>query len=126
MFFIGIFGVDNKERVINESQNIYCKGCNKYELGKVIKKYSFFHFFFIPLFKWNEQYYVIYNECNHIYGISKEKGKRIEGGEKIEINYWDLKDLDGYSYNGGNICINWGRKIEEGFVFCPYCGEKLK
>lgn len=130
MFFVGIFGIDNKEKIVKEIQKLYCRECNGYGLGKVIKRYDFFHFFFIPIFKWNEKYYVIYNNCNHVYSISKEKGKSIEQGEEVEINYWDLKDLGVYDYdingNKNNKCLNCGREIEAGYTYCPYCGQKLR
>ncbi len=130
MFFIGIFGIENKEKIIRNISKLYCKGCNDYVLGRVIKKYDFFHFFFIPLFKWNEKYYVMYDNCNHIYSISREKGKSIESDKEVEISYWDLKDLEGYNYEEGigfrNRCMNCGREVEIIYIYCPYCGQKLK
>ena len=130
MLFIGVFGIENKEKIIKETQRIYCKGCNDYIEGKIIKVYSFFHFFFIPLFKWNEKYYVIYNNCNHVYSISKEKGKSIEHDESYEISYWDLKDFQGANYENNNAinnkCFRCGRELERDYIYCPYCGEKIR
>ena len=130
MFFIGVFGIENKEKIIKETQKIYCKECNEYVEGKIIKVYSFFHFFFIPLFKWNEKYYVIYNNCNHIYSISKEKGKNVEHDDNYEISYWDLKDFEGCNYesNSGinNKCFRCGRELERNYIYCPYCGQKIR
>ena len=104
MFFIGVFGIDNKEKEIKILNNFCCKNCNESSEAKLIKTYSFFHFFFLPLFKWNEKYYVICNGCNSIFNIDKEKGKAIERGEKLEISYWDLKEVNNsyensFSYN---------------------------
>ena len=70
MFFIGVFGIDNKEKEIKILNNFCCKNCNESSEAKLIKTYSFFHFFFLPLFKWNEKYYVICNGCNSIFNIS--------------------------------------------------------
>ena len=86
--------VDNKEKEIKILNNFCCKNCNESSEAKLIKTYSFFHFFFLPLFKWNEKYYVICNGCNSIFNIDKEKGKAIERGEKSEISYWDLKEVN--------------------------------
>ena len=97
MFFIGVFGIDNKEKEIKILNNFCCKNCNESSEAKLIKTYSFFHFFFLPLFKWNEKYYVICNGCNSIFNIDKEKGKAIERGEKSEISYWDLKEVNNSS-----------------------------
>lgn len=130
MFFIGVFGIDSKEKVIRESKRLYCKSCNDYLVGRVVKRYNFFHFFFIPLIKWSEKYYVMYDNCNHIYGISREKGESIELDENIEITYWDLKEIDqSNNYDNRNfrsICNNCGEEVDSIYTYCPYCGQKLK
>ena len=128
MFFIGVFGIDNKEKEIKILNNFCCKNCNESSEAKLIKTYSFFSFlFFLPLFKWNEKYYVICNGCNSIFNIDKEKGKAIERGEKSEISYWDLKEVNN-SYENYYIrkCPKCNRELENDFEYCPYCGEKLK
>ena len=94
MFFIGIFGIDNKFKEIKVLNSFSCKNCNISNGASLVKYYTFFHFFFIPIFKWNEEYYVICNGCNSSFSIPKEKGKAIERGEDIEISYWDLKEVN--------------------------------
>lgn len=128
MFFIGIFGIDSKEKEIKIINSLCCKKCNISNSAKLIKTFTFFHFFFIPLFKWNESYYVICKGCNSIYSISKEKGKAIERGENIEITYWDLNGVNNNSrsYYSINRCPKCNREIDRSFEYCPYCGEKLK
>lgn len=128
MFFIGIFGVDNKEKEIKILNNIVCKNCNISNGGKLIKTFTYFHFSFIPIFKWNEKYYVICSGCNSIFSISNEKGKAIEKGENIEITYWDLNEVnDNYSnYYAIQRCPKCNREVDRTFEYCPYCGEKIK
>ena len=128
MFFIGIFGIDNKIKEIKNLTNFSCKNCNISNGARLIKSYTFFHFFFIPLFKWNEDYFVICNGCNTSFSISKEKGRAIERGEDIEITYWDLKEVNN---NYGSYYIvrrspRCSREVENTFEYCPYCGEKIK
>lgn len=128
MFFIGIFGIENKEKEIKIINNFTCKGCNRLTMGRVIKQYEFFHFFFIPIFKWNEKYYVKCESCNKIFSISKEKGKMIERGENIELTYWDLNEVNnayGYDYNINNVCKNCGKVIDSKYKYCPYCGHEI-
>lgn len=129
MFFIGIFGIENKDKEIEVLNNLSCKICNKTFSGRLIKNFNFFHFFFIPLFKWNEKYYVVCDQCRSIFSISKEKGKAIENGEQVKITYWDLQEVSngnhGYNYNKETICSNCGRKVDPSFQFCPYCGTKI-
>ncbi len=121
MFFIGIFGIESKEKTIGEINDFSCRNC-RHNHAEIIKSYHFFHFFFIPVFKWKEEYYCICHQCKSIYGIPKEKGKAFERGE-AEISYWDLKaiQINSLPY----ICPSCGRNIEEKFDYCPYCGEML-
>lgn len=129
MFFIGVFGIENKNKEIKVLDNLSCKKCNSIVTGKLIKSFDFFHFFFIPLFKWNEKYYVLCDCCNTLYTINKEKGKAIERGENINITYWDLQEIDNGYYNNvnfqGHVCKNCGNKVEPNFKYCPYCGTQI-
>jgi len=124
MFFIGIFGIENKYKEIKLLNDLSCVRCNKVVNAKLIKKFDFFHFFFIPIFKWNIEYYVKCENCKAIFTISKEKGKAIENGEQIEITYWDLKETGDY-INCNHKCLNCGREVEKAYSYCPYCGEKM-
>lgn len=127
MFFIGIFGIENKEKEIKIINNFTCKNCNRLTIGRVIKHYEFFHFFFIPIFKWNEKYYVECGSCKQIFSISKEKGKMIERGENIELTYWDSNEINNtYGYNINNICNNCGKVVDSKYRYCPYCGHEIK
>lgn len=131
MFFIGIFGIENKDKEVKDLNNLTCKKCNSTIKGKLIKNFDFFHFFFIPIFKWNEKYYVLCNRCKCLYSIPKEKGKAIEKGEEVNITYWDLQEV--YSDNNINfnnsydmkICPNCGEQVKRDFKYCPYCGKEV-
>lgn len=128
MFFIGVFGIEDKEVEIMTLNNFTCKSCNTQANGKLYKRYSFFHFFFIPLFKWNIKYYVVCSSCNSVYSIPKEKGKAIEDGENVEITYWDLNEVNSsyYGYTSFNKCSSCGREVDKSFDYCPYCGNRIK
>ncbi|MCE5221479.1 MAG: zinc ribbon domain-containing protein [Clostridium sp.] len=129
MFFIGVLGIENKDKEIKILNNISCKKCNKTVSGKLIKNFDFFHFFFIPIFKWNEKYYVVCDQCKSVYIIPKDKGKTIEHGENVEISYWDLQEMHTDNYNNNyyeeNICANCRKKIDRKFKYCPHCGAKI-
>jgi len=124
MFFIGIFGIEHKEKRIKQVDSFLCRECNSEGTGQIIKSYDYFHFFFIPLFKWNERYYVICNACSTIYELSKEKGKCIEKGSVEGVTYWDIKDT--YKVNQRKTCPICMNEVENEFVYCPHCGNKLK
>jgi hypothetical protein len=132
MFFIGVFGIENKDKEIKELNNLTCKKCNSTVQGKLIINFDFFHFFFIPLFKWNERYYVVCNRCKCLYSIPKEKGKAVENGDEVDITYWDLQEV--YSDNDINFndnsydmkrCSSCGAQVKRDFKYCPYCGKEI-
>jgi len=129
MFFIGVFGIENKDKEIKSLNNISCKKCNMTVTGNLIKNFDFFHFFFIPIFKWNEKYYVVCDQCKSVYIIPKDKGKAIEHGENIEISYWDMQEAYTYGYSNNyydeNKCKNCGTKVDSKFKYCPHCGAKI-
>lgn len=109
MFFIGIFGIEDKRKEIRTIKNLPCKNCNSGGELTLFKQYSSFHFFFIPILKWNIRYYLICNSCNTAYEISKEKGMRAEQGEESAITYWDLNSMDTSHYGNyinGHRCQN--------------------
>lgn len=129
MFFIGVFGIENKDKEIKVLDNMNCKKCNTTVTGRLLKNFDFFHLFFIPIFKWNEKYYIVCDRCGALYSIEKEKGKSIERGQNINITYWDLQEVNHEFYNDKyyqeNICKNCGNKVDSSFKYCPHCGEKI-
>lgn len=124
MFFIGIFGVEHKQKLIKEINNLTCKNCLQNVTGKLVKQYDYFHFFFIPIFKWHEEYYLICENCSCVFKVSKEKGKSIEHDNDIEINYWDLKEEENTWRK--KICPGCGREVDSQYSYCPYCGNRIK
>lgn len=128
MFFIGIFGVEDKQKEIRTIGNLSCKNCDYSSDLTLFKQYTFFHFFFIPMFKWNIRYYLICNRCNTMYEISREKGIRVEQGDDAAITYWDLKSIDPLYYgdyvHNSCKCQNCGGEVESHFEYCPHCGKK--
>lgn len=129
MFFIGIFGIENKNKEIKILDNLNCKKCNKVFRGKLIKNFNYFHFFFIPLFRWNIKYYIICDGCGTNFSISVDKGKAIENNEPVNITYWDLDELESSNYRenyNSGICRNCGMEVDPSFQFCPHCGNRIK
>lgn len=129
MFFIGIFGVENKQKEVKELENIECSNCEVKTRGVLIKSYEFFHIFFIPIFRWNEKYFIMCKRCNSVYEISKEKGKAIENGDESEVKFSDLTLIQsGESYGRKamkHICSKCGKVLDGEYNYCPYCGEKI-
>ncbi|MCR1934300.1 zinc ribbon domain-containing protein [Clostridium tepidum] len=125
MFFFGIFGINTRQKEIEEFQNLICKKCGNLSRYTVIKTYNIFHFFFIPLIKWGEKYYLKSRCCNTIYVISKEDLDRIREGEDINNIYLKEIYMGNSNTNDIIICNECGKEVDSSFNFCPHCGQKL-
>lgn len=121
MFFI--MGISQSEKKLNFDQLVVCKCCSKYGHMEVFMTYTYFMFFFIPIFKWNKRYFVRMNCCNSVCEISTELGKSIEKGEVTSIDS-DILNF-GPKENSMRHCSFCGYTTNENFQFCPKCGKEL-
>lgn len=126
MFFIGIFGVENKEKEIKDINNVTCKNCGRMTVYKLVKSYNEFHFFFIPIIKWNTKYYVIARCCNSVYEIPAEKGRKIEDGISVPIYDGDMIPIYVYDNSKESHCPFCRKEVDKTFQFCPHCGGKIR
>ena len=137
MFFIGIFGIDSKSINLGNVRSFICKKCGIKVEGQVYKTYNCFHFFFIPLIKWNKQYYLKCSICGSLYKFSNCMGEKIEKGDiynlGVDIDEDDLIEVD-YNkeyykydnyYNMIKRCKFCGTELKQDFKYCPYCGKEL-
>lgn len=126
MFFIGVFGIEEKHKEIRSVQNMVCKDCERMTTYELIEAYNFFHFFFVPIFKWNYRYYLKCRSCTTVFQIPKELGEALKMGKNPPINNEDLnhvfKEENSISVTR---CNNCGREIECKFQYCPHCGHRL-
>jgi RNA polymerase subunit RPABC4/transcription elongation factor Spt4 len=123
MFFIGIFGVDQKQKQIGTYNNAICPNCGTLTRFEVYKSYSYFHVFFIPTFRWNVKYYVKPACCGSIYELNPVIGQEYEKGFNPEIRNEDIQPLN--LLPPFKTCSGCGARVEPGFTFCPYCGRML-
>jgi hypothetical protein len=125
MFFFGIFGIDTKSKEIKDINNVTCKQCGRLGVYRLIKKYNFFHFFFIPLFKWGEEYFLVSRCCRSVFKISREDGRRLEDGIEVNMDIIEMQYLYGEEKHQSDRCPYCGRDVDRPFEYCPYCGAKL-
>jgi hypothetical protein len=126
MFFFGVFGIDTKSKEIRDINNVTCKQCGRYGVYRLVKQYSFFHLFFIPLFKWGEKYFLVSRCCKSVFSVDNEKGKNLEQEMDTELLESDLQYLYGEEKHSLDSCPNCGSKLDRSFDFCPYCGKKIE
>jgi hypothetical protein len=123
MFFIGIFGIEDKDKHIGTCNNIVCFSCERFARYEVYKSYRYFHIFFIPVFKWNVKYHVKASCCGCIYELDPAIGKEFERNPDTEIrreNLWQVNNDMPFKY-----CSHCRTDVPAEFNYCPYCGGKL-
>lgn len=120
MFFIGIFGIEDDAKELGAIRNIVCPACGRYATAVLYCHYSFFHFFFIPLFKWNKTYFIKLNCCGALYTCDKDTADEILRTGEADFGKWQAREN-----SGGGHCPYCGGRLAGGFSFCPYCGKKL-
>ena len=103
MIFIG--GISSAVKQLEYLKTVICSVCGGYGRYQVFMTYTYFSFFFIPLFKWNRKFYVKMTCC----------------GES---------DLSLVQRGAGNLagegsCPDCGCRLSEDFSYCPQCGRKL-
>lgn len=120
MFFLITGG--QKEKKLDYEQMSLCKECGKYGYVSVYKTYSHLSLFFIPVLRWNAQYYVKMECCDAVALVSNELGKSIEKGT---VNNIDLSTLHFQNAYYGKRCHNCGYVAQSDYEYCPKCGCKL-
>ena len=93
MFFIGIFGITQKEYDLDYEYSGVCEKCGEIYKYEVIVAYNCFHFFFIPIFKWGRKYYAHKMCCDEYYEINEETGKQIEKGNNVILNHTNMNRI---------------------------------
>lgn len=117
MFFVGIFGIQEKIKEIKEFNNVIC-ACGRYSRLKLIEQYTYFHFFFIPIFKWNRRYYVEARCCGRVFEVPEDYVEEALRSDSLDIGR--LREVS-MPYK---VCANCGRQVDSSFTYCPYCGSK--
>jgi len=122
MFFIGVFGIEDKCKEVRTLSNIVCPACGRYTAGTLYFSYTFFHFFFIPLFKWNKTYFVRLHCCGAVYTCDAQTAKDAQASGRIDFSKCSRQSAEA---GGAQSCPNCGARVAPGFSYCPYCGHRL-
>lgn len=126
MFFVGILGIESKEKELRTFPNLICKACGRVTAYRLVKAYKYFHIFFIPIYRWDFRYYLISKCCGSVFEISNEQGKDLEEGKDYMLDRLKLTILEDNSCSGNIVCFNCGKEVSSEFEFCPHCGARLK
>jgi hypothetical protein len=112
MFFVGILGIESKQKEIRTIPNMMCKACGRLTSYSLIKTYNYFQLFFIAIFKWGETYRLMSKCCGSVFELTKEQGEDLEKG-----NTSDFNDLNIIMVENNSCRTN---------IFCHNCGARLK
>lgn len=118
MFFFGIFGIQNKVNSIKEFSNVICV-CGRYSRLHLVEEYTYFHFFFIPIFKWGKKYYVEARCCGRVFEVPDDYLDEVLKGDTIELSR--LREIQ----TPYRVCPNCSRYVDSNYRYCPHCGREL-
>ena len=123
MIFIG--GISDKRLTLGYLKSVMCKHCRQTYIMELIKSYSFFHFFFLPLWKWQVRYELKCERCQAVMTISNVLGKAWEQGEELNLTLWDLQIIK----EGNPLeqhCGHCQETVAQSYQYCPHCGQHLE
>lgn len=123
MFFI--MGINQGRKDFAYDRVVICDRCGAYGRYQVFMTYMCFSLFFIPIFKWNKEYYVQSTCCGTVYGLDPKIGRRIATGENVEILPQHLTLIQPGYRGGVRRCSQCGYETWEDFEFCPKCGRRF-
>ena len=128
MFFIGIFGIGEKEKELKTFAQVVCPVCGRYSQAVLNLRYTYFHIFFIPTFRWNRHWFVKLRCCSALYEADAEYGKMLETSDSIDFSRLRLVSSGFGAFHNNESpdtrCPNCGRSYDSSFSFCPHCGTK--
>lgn len=91
MFFIG--GIQSKVRAVGVWERAACPVCGERGVLYVINKYMTPHVFFIPTFRFHNEYVATCGACASLFEVSDEKAAALRRGEDVACEPGDLQIL---------------------------------
>ena len=120
-----IMGVNSKQKKLSYDKVFICDRCGQYGRYEVWMTYMCFSMFFIPLIKWNKQFYVKTTCCGTKYVLDPAIGRIIASGKEVEIRSEHLQKMQGQSYQAQKRCSQCGFLTTEA-KYCPNCGNPFQ
>ena len=120
MFFV--FGSGSKTVPLSSILcTMTCPVCGRATAFHLCWFYDYFHFFFIPLFKYNHRYVATCGSCASAFQVDTEAGHAIRRGRGT-LSPSHLTLLRG---NSARVCPGCGRQNPSGSEYCNGCGRRL-
>lgn len=125
MFFIGIFGIEEKEKPLKEFANVVCPVCGRLTAASFFERYTYFHVFFIPTFRWNKHYFIKLRCCDALYEADAAYAQTLKSASSIDFS--QMKKVSSGFGGFGDLfarCAHCGAEYDASFAYCPHCGAK--
>lgn len=116
------FGTSFKEDTIREFTNVVCPVCGAMTMATLVYSYSYFHLFFIPLFRFSKRYTVRLRCCGAVFEATREQFEQMKNGVAPEFSSMTRADRGG---GNGRRCPGCGADVDPRYVYCPFCGMKM-
>ena len=126
LFFIGIFGIEEKEKHIKDFTNVVCPDCGRMTKAVMYERFTYLHIFFIPTFRWNRHYYIKLRCCSAVYEAPADYANILKTSGSIDfLRLTKISSGFGWYDDGEVTCPNCKKRSSKSFEYCPYCGTKL-
>lgn len=119
MFFVGIFGIQPGQKKVGEGQGI-CPSCEAFDRWEAYEEYTYFHVFFVPVWKWGRHYFVRTRCCRRALELDPDIGRRIAHGERMQLRPEHIIKRQGEFEEA--VCRNCGSVLHPDYRYCPRCG----
>jgi len=122
MFFFGIFGVSSAVKPAGTAAGV-CPVCGGAVQFSLARSYSYFHFFFLPLFRFGIQYFATCPGCASVFEVPRQTGDDILHGRLSRLDASQLRLVKNSRAPG--VCPRCGRSNPPGSGYCNGCGAPL-
>jgi len=82
-----------------------------------MEEYTYFHFFFIPIFKWGRRYYVEARCCGRVFEVPKDYVEEILRNDTVDVER--LREI----HMPYKVCRNCNNYVDSNYKYCPHCGN---
>lgn len=123
MFFL--MGVKNNREELGLKQTVICDNCGSYGRLSCYMDFKQLSIFFIPIIKWDKEYYIKTSCCGSIYRIDRSTGYDIERGKDVSVDLSKYKPINKKYYHNKSECKHCGHVLNKEYKYCPNCGKEI-